>query len=44
VLFDPRLYSKSYGRVFLNSLPEIPVTRDPAEAVAFLEQLDGAAS
>jgi len=43
VLFDPRLYSKSYGRVFLDSLPDIPVTRDPAAAVAFLERLDEAA-
>ncbi|MDZ7839823.1 MAG: ATP-dependent DNA helicase [Gammaproteobacteria bacterium] len=40
VLFDPRLYSKSYGRVFLNSLPDIPVTRNPADAVAFLENID----
>jgi len=39
VLFDPRLYTKSYGRVFLNSLPDIPVTREPEEVVAFLEQL-----
>jgi len=37
VLFDPRLYTKSYGRVFLNSLPDIPVTRDPDDAVRFLE-------
>ncbi|MFV1972762.1 MAG: ATP-dependent DNA helicase [Thiohalobacterales bacterium] len=27
VLCDPRLRSKSYGRVFLNSLPDMPVTR-----------------
>jgi ATP-dependent DNA helicase DinG len=40
VLFDPRLYTKSYGRVFLNSLPAIPVTRDPADAVEFLERID----
>ena len=26
VLCDPRLRSKAYGRVFLNSLPEMPVT------------------
>lgn len=42
VLFDPRLYTKSYGRVFLNSLPDIPVTRKPADAVEFLERIDGA--
>jgi ATP-dependent DNA helicase DinG len=40
VLFDPRLYTKSYGRVFLNSLPDIPVTRNPAEAARFLERID----
>lgn len=28
VLCDPRLRSKSYGRVFLNSLPDMPVTQD----------------
>lgn len=44
VLFDPRLYTKSYGRVFLNSLPDIPVTRDPADVVAFLESMEEAAS
>ncbi len=27
VLCDPRLTSKSYGRLFLNSLPSMPVTR-----------------
>jgi ATP-dependent DNA helicase DinG len=27
VLCDPRLRSKSYGRVFLNSLPDMPVTQ-----------------
>ena len=40
VLFDPRLYTKSYGRVFLNSLPDIPVTREPGDAVKFLEQIE----
>ena len=33
---DPRLVSKSYGRVFLRSLPDMPVTRDPREAGRFL--------
>jgi ATP-dependent DNA helicase DinG len=28
VLCDPRLRSKSYGRVFLDSLPDIPRTQD----------------
>jgi len=27
-LCDPRLRSKSYGRVFLNSLPRMPRTHD----------------
>lgn len=27
MLCDPRLRTKSYGRVFLNSLPPMPVTR-----------------
>ena len=42
VLFDPRLYTKSYGRVFLNSLPDIPVTREPDDVVRFLARIDGA--
>jgi len=33
VLCDPRLTSRGYGRLFLNSLPPLPQTRD-AEAVA----------
>ncbi|MGD2112275.1 MAG: ATP-dependent DNA helicase [Gammaproteobacteria bacterium] len=28
VLCDPRLRTRSYGRVFLNSLPDMPVTHD----------------
>jgi len=36
VIGDPRLTSKSYGRVFLNSLPPFPRTRDIGVAVAFL--------
>ncbi len=28
VLCDPRLRSRSYGRVFINSLPAMPATRD----------------
>jgi len=27
VLCDPRLLGKSYGRIFLNSLPDMPRTR-----------------
>jgi ATP-dependent DNA helicase DinG len=29
VLCDPRLRSRSYGRVFLNSLPDMPASSDP---------------
>lgn len=37
---DPRLLGKSYGRVFLASLPPMPIIRREAEAVAFLEALE----
>ncbi len=39
VLCDPRVTSRSYGRYFLDSLPPMPVTRDGAEAEAFLRSL-----
>lgn len=35
VLCDPRLTQKSYGRVFLDSLPPMPVTRDVDDVQAF---------
>ena len=35
VLCDPRLTSRSYGRVFLDSLPAMRQTRDPGEVLAF---------
>ena len=35
VLCDPRLLGKSYGRVFLDSLPPLPKTRDLADVEAF---------
>ena len=35
VICDPRLVGKSYGRVFLNSLPDMKRTRDFDEVVAF---------
>jgi ATP-dependent DNA helicase DinG len=38
VIGDPRLSSKGYGRVFLNSLPAFPRTRDIAGAAAFLRR------
>ncbi len=37
VLCDPRLISKSYGRVFLDSLPPLPRTRDVGDVRAFFE-------
>lgn len=33
---DPRMTTRSYGRVFLDSLPDMPVTRDADQATAFL--------
>jgi ATP-dependent DNA helicase DinG len=35
VLCDPRLRSRAYGRVFLNSLPAMPVTRRLEDVQAF---------
>jgi ATP-dependent DNA helicase DinG len=35
VLCDPRLLGKSYGRVFLDSLPPLPRTREIADVRAF---------
>jgi ATP-dependent DNA helicase DinG len=37
VLCDPRLRSKSYGRVFLQSLPRMPVTNNIAAVQAFFQ-------
>jgi ATP-dependent DNA helicase DinG len=39
---DPRLSGRGYGRVFLESLPAMPVTRDPGQAEAFLRELAAA--
>jgi ATP-dependent DNA helicase DinG len=35
VLCDPRLLGKSYGRLFLDSLPPLPRTRDIEDVQAF---------
>ena len=35
VVCDPRLSSRGYGKVFLESLPPMPYTRDVAEVEAF---------
>jgi len=37
VLCDPRLTSKTYGSVFLNSLPPLPKTRRVEDVAAFFE-------
>jgi ATP-dependent DNA helicase DinG len=39
VISDPRLVSKSYGKVFLDALPPMPLERDPAAVVDFLAAL-----
>lgn len=39
VLCDPRLIGKSYGRVFLDSLPPFARTRDVAEVRAFFDSV-----
>jgi ATP-dependent DNA helicase DinG len=37
MLCDPRLLSKSYGKVFLNSLPALPRTRNCDDVAAFFD-------
>lgn len=41
-LCDPRLTGRGYGRVFMQSLPDMPVTRDFDEAEVFLQSLSEA--
>ena len=36
-ILDKRIVTKSYGRVFLESLPPVPMTQDPAKAVEFFK-------
>ena len=38
VICDPRITVRSYGRVFMNALPEMSVTRDLDEALRFLRR------
>ncbi len=38
MICDPRLFGKSYGRVFRNSLPPMPITRDVVDVQAFFKQ------
>ncbi|MDA1107843.1 MAG: ATP-dependent DNA helicase [Proteobacteria bacterium] len=35
MLCDPRLFSKSYGKIFLNSLPPVPLTRSVTDVEEF---------
>ena len=44
MICDPRLYSKSYGRRILQSLPPMRRTRDPAEVQAFFRDIARAAA
>lgn len=37
VLCDPRISTKAYGRIFLRSLPEMPVTRKMADVEKFFQ-------
>lgn len=37
MICDPRLLSKGYGRVFLNSLPDMPITRDIRDVQKFFK-------
>jgi ATP-dependent DNA helicase DinG len=41
VLCDPRLLSRGYGRVFLNSLPAMPLTRSIDDVKAFFDPPPG---
>lgn len=43
VLADPRLTAKNYGRVFLDSLPPMRITRDPNAVRAFFAEAEEAA-
>jgi ATP-dependent DNA helicase DinG len=41
MICDPRLSSRGYGRVFLSSLPPMPIIRTAAEAAGFLAEQEG---
>ena len=38
VIGDPRITRKSYGKIFLNSLPAMPVTSKPGDVEKFFAQ------
>ncbi len=40
MIADPRILSKSYGKVFLASLPPMPQLREPDQLVEFLQQTE----
>lgn len=40
VLCDPRLASKGYGKIFVKSLPVMPITRDIVDVEYFFSQID----
>jgi len=40
VLCDPRIRTKHYGEVFINSLPPMPITRDLDEVESFFERIN----
>jgi ATP-dependent DNA helicase DinG len=40
MLCDPRLYGKPYGRVFLDSLPPMRISRSASDVTGFLAALD----
>ncbi len=39
MICDPRLYTRSYGRLFVESLPPMPLTRDLADVERFFRKL-----
>jgi ATP-dependent DNA helicase DinG len=39
---DPRITQKFYGRVFLNSLPDMPVTSDVKDVETFYQHVSAA--
>ena len=43
MICDQRLFTKGYGRRFLASLPPMPLTRDPDEALRFMTRVAGEA-
>lgn len=40
IICDPRLVTRNYGNIFLNSLPCMPRTRDLTKVTEFLQHLD----